>query len=303
LEDTTARTLWSSSFSYETEVSAMREIRAQEITDTVARLCIEANYHLGQDVIQALQEAYENEVSPVGQEVLSQLLENAQVAREERMPLCQDCGLTVIFLELGQDVHIVGGDLTEALNEGVRRGYEEGYLRRSVVDKPFSARINTRDNTPAVIHTEVVPGENLRITVVPKGGGSENMSRLKMLSPAAGRQGIVDFVVQMVDEAGANPCPPVIVGVGIGGTMEQATLLAKKSLLREVGQPHPDPEAADLEAEILERVNRLGIGPMGFGGQTTALAIHVETFPCHIASLPVAVNIQCHSARHKEAVL
>jgi fumarate hydratase subunit alpha len=303
LEDTTARTLWSSSFSYETEVSAMREIRAQEITDTVARLCIEANYHLGQDVIQALQEAYENEVSPVGQEVLSQLLENAQVAREERMPLCQDCGLTVIFLELGQDVHIVGGDLTEALNEGVRRGYEEGYLRRSVVDKPFSARINTRDNTPAVIHTEVVPGENLRITVVPKGGGSENMSRLKMLSPAAGRQGIVDFVVQMVDEAGANPCPPVIVGVGIGGTMEQATLLAKKSLLREVGQPHPDPEVADLEAEILERVNRLGIGPMGFGGQTTALAIHVETFPCHIASLPVAVNIQCHSARHKEAVL
>jgi fumarate hydratase subunit alpha len=281
----------------------MKEVRAQEITDTVARLCIEADYHLGQDVVQTLQQAYENEVSPVGQEVLSQLLENAQVARDEGLPLCQDCGLTVIFLELGQDVHIVGGNLTEALNEGVRRGYEEGYLRKSVVDKPFSARINTRDNTPAVIHTEVVPGEDLRITVVPKGGGSENMSRLKMLSPAAGRQGVVDFVVQTVDEAGANPCPPVIVGVGIGGTMEQATLVAKKSLLREVGKPHPDPEIADLEAEILERVNKLGIGPMGFGGQTTALAVHVETFPCHIASLPVAVNIQCHSARHKEAVL
>jgi fumarate hydratase subunit alpha len=281
----------------------MKEVRAQEITDTVARLCIEADYHLGQDVVQALQQAHENEVSPVGQEVLSQLLENAQVARDEGLPLCQDCGLTVIFLELGQDVHIVGGNLTEALNEGVRRGYEEGYLRKSVVDKPFSARINTRDNTPAVIHTEVVPGEDLRITVVPKGGGSENMSRLKMLSPAAGRQGVVDFVVQTVDEAGANPCPPVIVGVGIGGTMEQATLVAKKSLLREVGQPHPDPEIAELEAEILERVNKLGIGPMGFGGQTTALAVHVETFPCHIASLPVAVNIQCHSARHKEAVL
>lgn len=281
----------------------MKEIRVQEITDTVARLCIEANYHLGQDVIQALQRAHKKEVSPVGREVLSQLLENARVAQEEGLPLCQDCGLTVVFLELGQEVHIVGGDLTGAINEGVRKGYQEGYLRKSVVDRPFSARINTRDNTPAVIHTQVIPGETLKITVVPKGGGAENMSTLKMLSPAAGRQGVVDFVVRTVDEAGANPCPPVIVGVGIGGTMERAALLAKKSLLREVGKPHPDPEVADLEAEILERVNGLGIGPMGFGGRTTALAVHVETFPSHIASLPVAVNLQCHSARHKEAVL
>lgn len=281
----------------------MKEIQAQGITDTVARLCIEANDYLGQDVIQALQQARENEVSQVGREVLGQLLENARVAREEKMPLCQDCGLTVVFLELGQEVRIVGGDLTEAINEGVRRGYEEGHLRKSVVDRPFSARINTRDNTPAIIHTEVVPGEDLKITVAPKGGGSENMSTLKMLSPAAGRQGVVDFVVKAVDNAGANPCPPIIVGVGIGGTMEQATLLAKKSLLREVGKPHPDPEVAKLEADILERVNRLGIGPMGFGGRTTVLAVHADTFPCHIASLPVAVNIQCHSARHKEAVL
>ena len=281
----------------------MKEIHTQEITDTVARLCIEANHALGQDVVQALQQAREDEASPLGREVLGQLLENAQVAREEGMPLCQDCGLTVIFMELGQEVHIVGGDLTEALNDGVRRGYAAGYLRRSVVDRPFSARINTRDNTPAIIHTEVVPGDELKIAVVPKGGGAENMSALKMLSPAAGRQGVIDFVVQTVDTAGANPCPPLIVGVGIGGTMEQATLLAKKALLRPVGRPHSDPEVAELEAEILERVNRLGIGPMGLGGRTTALAVHAEPFPCHIASLPVAVNIQCHSARHKEAVL
>ncbi|MFQ6059665.1 MAG: fumarate hydratase, partial [Anaerolineae bacterium] len=255
------------------------------------------------DVIQALQRAHENEVSPVGREVLGQLLENAQIARDERMPLCQDTGVTVVFLELGQDVHIVGGDLAQAINEGVRKGYQEGYLRKSVVDKPLSARINTRDNTPAVIHTEVVPGDRLKITVMPKGGGAENMSTLKMLSPAAGRQGVVDFVVKTVDEAGGKPCPPTIVGVGVGGSAEYAFFLAKRALLRPVGKPHPDPEVAELEAEILERANRLGIGPMGLGGRTTVLAVHVETHPCHIASLPVAVNIQCHSARHKEAVL
>lgn len=281
----------------------MRDISCQEITDAVARLCIEANYHLGEDMVEALREAREKEVSPVGQAMLDQILQNAEIAARGELPLCQDTGLTVVFLELGQDVHIVGGNLYHAINEGVRRGYQEGYLRKSVVDRPFSARVNTRDNTPAVIHTEIVPGDKLKITVVPKGGGSENMSYLKMLSPAAGRQGVIDFVVDCVDKSGANPCPPIIVGVGIGGTIDQTTLLAKKALLRPVGQPHPDPEVAELEAEILRRVNRLGIGPQGFGGKVTALAVHVETFPCHIASLPVAVNIQCHSARHKEAVL
>lgn len=281
----------------------MREIHTDQLTETVARLCIESNYYLGEDVVAALRASREREVSPVGREVLDQILENAEIARERQMPLCQDCGLTVIFLELGQDVHIVGGDLNEALAEGVRRGYQEGYLRKSMVDKPFSARINTKDNTPPVVHLAMVPGDQLKITVAPKGGGSENMSQLAMLKPADGRSGVIQFVVEAVRKAGANPCPPVIVGVGIGGSAEKTMWLAKYALLREVGRPHPDAEVADLEAEILERVNRLGIGPQGFGGLTTALAVHVETFPCHIASLPVAVNLQCHSARHKEAVL
>jgi fumarate hydratase subunit alpha len=281
----------------------MREINCQEIIDTVARLCIESNYYLGEDVLDVLHDAREKEVSPVGQAVLDQILENVDIAARGELPLCQDTGVLVAFLELGQEVHIVGGDLYEAINEGVRQGYKEGYLRKSVVEKPFSARVNTRDNTPAVIHTEIVPGDKLKITVCPKGGGSENMSYLKMFSPAAGRQGIIDWVVECVDKSGANPCPPIIVGVGIGGTVDQTILIAKKSLLRPVGQPHPDPEVAALEAEILERVNKLGIGPQGLGGRVTALAVHVETFPCHIASMPAAINIQCHSARHKEAVL
>ena len=281
----------------------MREITAQEITDTVARLCVEANYYLPEDVLASLQAAREAEPSPMGKEVLDRILENADIARREQMPLCQDTGLTVIFLEIGQEVHIVGGGLVEAINEGVRTGYIEGYLRKSVVAHPFSKRINTRDNTPAVIHTEIVPGDTLKITVAPKGGGSENMSFLGMLKPADGRQGVIDFVVNSVDKAGANPCPPIIVGVGVGGTIDQTTRIAKKALLRQVDEAHPDPEVAALEADILERVNRLGIGPQGFGGRTTALAVHVETFPCHIASMPVVVNIQCHSARHKEAVL
>ncbi len=281
----------------------MREIGYQEIVDTVARLSMGANYYLGQDLLAALRRAKEQEESPLGREVLDQILENAQVAAEERMPLCQDTGMTVVYLELGQEAHLVGGGLTEAVNEGVRRGYEEGYLRKSVTERPFSARINTKDNTPAVIHTEIVPGDRLKITVLPKGGGSENMSYLKMLSPAAGRQGVIDFVVESVDRSGANPCPPTIVGVGVGGTVDKAMDLAKRSLLREVGAPSPDPEVVELERDILEAVNRLGIGPMGFGGRVTALAVHIETFPCHIASLPVAVNLQCHSARHKSAVL
>ncbi len=281
----------------------MREIHTDQITETVARLCIESNYFLGQDVLAVLRRYREAEVSPVGREVLDQILENAEIARSEQMPLCQDCGLTVIFLELGQDVHITGGDLNEAIVQGVREGYQNGYLRKSMVDRPFSARINTKDNTPPVIHTAIIPGDQFKITVAPKGGGSENMSQLAMLKPADGREGVVQFVVEAVRKAGANPCPPIIVGVGVGGSAEKAVWLAKHSLLREVGQPSPDPEIAELEADILERVNRIGIGPQGFGGLTTALAVHVETFPCHIASMPVAVNIQCHSARHKEAVL
>jgi fumarate hydratase subunit alpha len=281
----------------------VKQIHADQIIETVAQLCIESNYYLGEDVLAALRSYREVEVSPVGREVLDQILENAAIARAEQMPLCQDCGLTVVFLELGQDVHIGGGALKEAVVEGIRKGYKDGHLRKSMVDQPFSARINTNDNTPPVIHTTIVPGNELKIVVAPKGGGSENMSRLGMLKPADGRAGVVDFVVESVRRAGANPCPPIIVGVGVGGSAEKAMWLAKHSLLRELGQPGPDPEVAELEADILEKVNRIGIGPQGFGGLTTALAVHVETFPCHIASMPVAVNIQCHSARHKEAVL
>jgi fumarate hydratase subunit alpha len=281
----------------------VREIQTDQITSAVAQLCIESNYYLGQDVLDALHTARENEVSPVGREVLDQILENARIADEQQMPLCQDCGLTVVFVELGQDAHIAGGDLNAAITEGVRQGYQDGYLRKSMVERPFSARINTKDNTPPVIHTTIVPGDQLRLIVAPKGGGSENMSQLGMLKPADGREGVIRFVVESVRKAGANPCPPIIVGVGIGGSAEKTMWLAKHALLREVGQPNPDPELGDLEAEILDRVNRIGIGPQGFGGLTTALAVHAETFPCHIASMPVAVNIQCHSARHKEAVL
>jgi fumarate hydratase subunit alpha len=281
----------------------VKEIHTDRITETVAQLCIESNYHLPEDVLAALRSYREAEVSPVGREVLDQILENAAIASEEQMPLCQDCGLTVVFLELGQEVHISGDDLNESIAEGVRQGYQDGYLRKSMVDRPFSARINTKDNTPPVIHTSIVPGDELKIVVAPKGGGSENMSQLGMLKPADGREGVIDFVVESVRRAGANPCPPIIVGVGVGGSAEKAVWLAKHSLLREVGQHSPDAEVAELEAEILERVNRIGIGPQGLGGHTTALAVNVETFPCHIASMPVAVNIQCHSARHKEAVL
>jgi fumarate hydratase subunit alpha len=239
----------------------------------------------------------------VGRKILGQLLENARVAREEGVPLCQDTGLTVVFLEMGQDVHVVGGELYEAIQEGVRRGYQRGYLRRSVVERPFSARVNTGDNTPAVVHTEIVSGDRLRIMVLPKGAGSENMTALAMLKPAEGREGVIRFVVETVERSGANPCPPTIVGVGIGGTAEKAMWLAKHSLLREAGEPSPDAEVAQLERDILSRANDLGIGPQGLGGRVTCLAVHAEVQPCHIGSLPVAVNLQCHSARHQEAVL
>jgi fumarate hydratase subunit alpha len=281
----------------------MRAIEAGRITEAVSDLFKLANYQLGEDVIAALEKARQDEESPLGREVIDNILENADVATEESLPLCQDCGTAVVFLELGQDVRIVGGDLYTAVNEGVRQAYDEGYLRKSMVNRPFSARKNTGDNTPAVIHTDIVPGDKLKIAVLPKGGGAENMAKLAMLLPSAGRQGIIDFVVGAVDEAGGKPCPPVIIGVGIGGTAEKAMMLAKQALLRKVGESSPDAETADLEKELLHKVNKLGIGPMGYGGRTTALAVHIETFPAHITALPVAVNFQCHSARYREIVL
>ncbi|MEJ2738672.1 MAG: fumarate hydratase [Dehalococcoidia bacterium] len=281
----------------------MRNINAREITEAVSRLSREANICLPDDVLQSLESARRAEESPIGQNILDQILENARLAEQQQMPLCQDCGTAVVFLEIGQDVHISGGDLYTAVNEGVRQGYDQGYLRKSIVVRPFSTRSNTGDNTPAVIHTEVVPGDRLKITLAPKGGGSENMSRLYMLTPADGRQGIIDSIVGAVNEAGSNPCPPVIAGVGIGGTAEKAMELAKKALLRKTGESNSDPETAELEKDVLQRINSLGIGPQGFGGRITALAVHIEVFPSHIASLPLAINLQCHAARHKEVVL
>jgi len=281
----------------------MRDIEASTITEVVSRLFQEANFYLGEDVSAALKQARQDEESPLGREVIDRILENADIAANERIPLCQDCGVAVVFLELGQEARIVGGDLYDAVNEGVRRAYNEGYLRKSVVRQPFSARINTGDNTPAIIYTDVVPGDRLKITAMPKGAGAENMTRLAVLPPTSGRHDIIEFVVNTVDEAWSNPCPPIIVGVGIGGTTEKTLMLAKRALLRKVGKPNPDAEIAGLEREILLKVNSLGIGPMGYGGRITALAVHVECFPAHIASLPVAVNLQCHSARHKETTL
>ena len=270
----------------------MRDIDCKQITETVSNLFQEACVYLPEDVLIAIKQSRQNEESPVARDVLDRILENTKIASEGRTPLCQDTGTAVVLLELGQEVHITGGDLYTAVNEGVRQGYDEGYLRKSMVRQPYSARVNTKDNTPAIIYTDIVPGDKLKIIAMPKGGGAENMARLAMLRPAQGRQGIIDFVVNAVDEAGSNPCPPVIVGVGIGGTVEKTIMLAKRALLRKIGEPNPDAEVAELEKEILQRVNSLGIGPQGFGGRTTALAVHVEVFPCHIASMPAAVNLQ-----------
>jgi fumarate hydratase subunit alpha len=281
----------------------LREVTTKQVTEAVARLCQEANYYLPEDVLNALKTAEKEEKSAIGRETLGQIIKNAVLAKDEQMAICQDCGATVIYIEVGQDLHITGGDFYAAVNEGVRQGYEKAYLRKSMVSQPYSARINTKDNTPAIIHTDIVPGDKLKITVVPKGGGSENMSRLFMLTPSRGKQGIIDSVVKAVDEAGSNPCPPIIVGVGIGGTAEKALDLAKRSLLRTIGDHNKDSETAELEKELLRRVNNLGIGPQGYGGTVTALAVNVEVFPAHIASMPLAVNIQCHAARHKEVVL
>ncbi|NIO03173.1 MAG: fumarate hydratase [Proteobacteria bacterium] len=279
----------------------MREIDVSGVTECVKRLCMEANYDLEEDVLEAFDRAIAQEESPVAIDVLEQLKENARIAREERIPICQDTGYTVVFVELGQDVRVVGGDLNGAIQKGVRQGYGEGYLRKSVCH-PFT-RVNTGDNTPAIIHLEMVPGEAMRIFVAPKGGGSENMSRVHMLTPAVGVEGIKSYVVNRVREAGSNPCPPTIIGVGIGGTFEQAALIAKKALLRPVGSRNEDSELAELENDLLARINCLGIGPQGLGGRTTALAVHINLIPCHIASLPLAVNIQCHAHRHKGTIL
>ena len=279
----------------------MREIHVDVIAQAVKDLCIRANTELGQDVLDAFQQALEKEESPTGRDILKHLMVNAQISRDEKIPMCQDTGFAVVFVELGQEVHIMGGSLTDAIEEGVRQGYQEGYLRKSVCH-PFT-RQNTGDNTPAIIHVELVPGEVFKLTLAPKGGGSENMSRVMMLTPAVGIQGIKDYVIQRVKEMGSNPCPPTIIGVGIGGTFEVAALLAKKALLRELGSVNPDPELAALEKDWLEEINRLGIGPQGLGGRTTSLAVHIKMMPCHIASLPVGVNIQCHAARHKEIEL
>jgi fumarate hydratase subunit alpha len=279
----------------------MREIDVKLITEQVRDLCIQANIDLGEDVLQAFDRAIEKEESPMAVDILKELKENARIAKEEKVPICQDTGFAVVFVELGQDVHLMGGSLTEAIHEGVRCGYRDGYLRKSICH-PFT-RTNTGDNTPAVIHTDLVPGDRIKITLAPKGAGSENMSRVVMLTPSEGIEGIKRFVIQRVKESGSNPCPPTIVGVGIGGTMEQAALLAKKSLLRPLGSRNPSPELDQLESEMLAGINQLGIGPQGLGGRTTSLAVHVLMMPCHIASLPLAVNIQCHVQRHKETVI
>ena len=279
----------------------MREIQATQITETVKRLCIEANCHLTEDMKQCICRCHAEETWPQAKEILERIIENYEIADVQDQPICQDTGVACVFLKIGQDVHI-NGDITEAVNEGVRQGYCDGYLRKSVVRDPLD-RVNTGDNTPAMLYTELVRGDALEITVAPKGFGSENMSRIAMLRPSDGLQGVKDFVVKAVEEAGPNPCPPIVVGVGIGGTFDKAAYMAKKALLRPVDEKNPVPFYADLEDELLRLINALGIGPQGFGGKTTALAVNIETFPTHIAGLPVAVNINCHVTRHKTEVL
>jgi len=281
----------------------MREIAASEITDAIARLAVEATHFLPEDVEGAIRSAKATERSPLAIQIIDEILENAEIARTRMLPLCQDTGSAVVYVEVGQDVHITGAYLIDAINEGIRRGYGEGYLRNSIAARPFSARTNTGDNTPGIIHTEIVPGEQVRLQFMPKGGGCENMSRYQNFLPGMGKQAVIDFVCETVDVSGGNPCPPLVIGVGVGGTAEKAMTMAKHSLFRKVGSRHDDPEVAELEDELLDAVNALGVGPQAVGGSTTALDVFVETFPTHITALPVAVNIQCHSARTKEAVL
>ena len=280
----------------------MREIHISKIIDTVKELCIEANYYLSNDVKRALCNAKENDTWPLAENILDQIILNSDIAKNENMPICQDTGMACIFIDIGQDVHIVGGLLDDAINEGVRRGYEEGFLRKSVVKDPIN-RINTKDNTPAIIYYNMVAGDKIKITVSPKGFGSENMSRIKMLKPSDGLQGVKDFIIETVKLAGPNPCPPIVIGVGIGGTFDKAAYLAKKALIRPLDKRNEDKFYSDLEEELLDTINKLGIGPQGFGGKTTALGLNIETYPTHIAGLPVAVNINCHATRHKEREL
>lgn len=280
----------------------MREIHISKIIDTVKELCIEANYYLSNDVKRALCNAKENETWPLAENILDQIILNSDIAKNENMPICQDTGMACIFIDIGQDVHIVGGLLDDAINEGVRRGYEEGFLRKSVVKDPIN-RINTKDNTPAIIYYNMVAGDKIKITVAPKGFGSENMSRIKMLKPSDGLQGVKDFIIETVKLAGPNPCPPIVIGVGIGGTFDKAAYLAKKALIRPLDKRNEDKFYSDLEEDLLANINKLGIGPQGFGGKTTALGLNIETYPTHIAGLPVAVNINCHATRHKEREL
>jgi fumarate hydratase subunit alpha len=280
----------------------MRDVHVSSITDGVKKLCMEANWNLEPDMLRAFDRALATERSPAGKQVLQILQDNARMAASRRIPYCQDTGFVVCFVELGQEVHVTGGALTDAINTGVRQGYTEGYLRASIVRSPFD-RVNTGDNTPAVVHVEVVPGAALRIMLMAKGGGCENRSKYRMLTPAEGPEGVKEFIIDCVRTAGPDACPPLVLGVGIGGTFEKAALLSKRALFRELGTPNADAAVDALERELLDRANRLGIGPQGYGGDTTALGIHILTYPCHITSLPVAVTIECHAHRHKEAVL
>jgi fumarate hydratase subunit alpha len=280
----------------------MRDVHVSAIADAVKKLCMEANVSLEPDVLRAFDKALGTERSPAGKQVLQILKDNAELARTKRIPYCQDTGMVVCFVELGQDVHVTGGGLEDAINEGVRQGYKEGYLRASIVRSPFD-RVNTGDNTPAVIHVEVAPGATLKIMIMAKGGGCENRSKYTMLTPAAGAPAVKDFIIECVKTAGPDACPPLILGVGIGGTFEKSAILSKKALFRELGSPNPDDTLDALERELLERANRLGIGPQGYGGDTTSLGVHVLSYPCHITSLPVAVTIECHAHRHKEVTL
>jgi fumarate hydratase subunit alpha len=280
----------------------MRQIHTNEIRDTIARLCWEACYYLPTDIVEGFKKAEQTEISPLGKSVLNQLIENAQVAAAEQVPYCHDTGMAVVYAEVGQNVHIIGGDFSTAINDGVRKGYEEGFLRKSVVGDPL-LRVNTNDNTPAVIHTEIVSGDQIKLTFLPKGGGSENMSAMKFLLPGEGVTGVKQFVIETIQAAGGKACPPIVVGVGIGGTFDKVTAIAKEAVLREIGVYHHEPHIAQLEKELLADINKTGIGPQGLGGINTALSVAVETYPCHITALPVAVNIQCHAARKKSAVL
>lgn len=280
----------------------MRKIHIDEIIKVVKSLCMDSNYFLNEDIYSSFEYYSCHEKSVIGKDILLQLKENAEIAKEKKMPMCQDTGMACVFVEIGQDVHIVGGKLEDAINEGVRRGYEEGFLRKSVVGDPIR-RINTKDNTPAIIYYDIVDGDKVKITLAPKGFGSENMSKIGMLKPSDGLEGVKNFIIDTVKVAGPNPCPPMVVGVGIGGTFDKAAYLAKKALLRPINVRNKDEFYKDLEIELLEKINKLGIGPQGFGGKTTALGLNIETYPTHIAGLPVAVNINCHATRHKEAVI